>query len=511
MIIRRTTAAAILILCASTAWAAPVSSNEKVVRELPILIGGTLILDNPVGDIDITGTDDTKVTMTVEKYVRAADAESLAEGKDQTQLALLGGDRRLVQVKTLVPPIHSGRWNSGMNYVVRVPRTVHVKVMSSGVSRIRVSDMRGSVAVKIFNGAVLLERLLGTASVDSANSDVVFIAPDHGLGDAALSAVNGSIQVVIPAGTRFRWQSETFKGESKTTFPLKGAFIGTTFRGNINGDGGPLIVTQSLMGNVFMMEKGSKIASARRVIPVNPEVPIVQMNSFTTQSVNGFFRYATSHGDIRIGEIHGSADLSTGSGDVSLGAVFGDLQVVSKGGPLDFGQIGGSVSARTEVGDVRVDSVKNGGTLITGGGTIRVTETGGEMRLQSGGGDIVVLKASGPITADTQSGDITITIDPASRSERITAKTAKGNVILNVLPGFGADIDATVLTADPDVNNILSDLAGLQFRREQVGGKTKIRATGRVNGGGERLELYAEDGGIQIITRNVAPITAPSP
>ena len=39
--------------------------------------------------------------------------------------------------------------------------------------------------------------------------------------------------------------------------------------------------------------------------------------------------------------------------------------------------------------------------------------------------------------------------------------------------------------------------------REQVGGKTKIHAMGKVNGGGERVELYAEDGGIQISARAV--------
>ena len=50
------------------------------------------------------------------------------------------------------------------------------------------------------------------------------------------------------------------------------------------------------------------------------------------------------------------------------------------------------------------------------------------------------------------------------------------------------------------MNIISCDLDGILFRRELIGGNTKIRAIGKVNGGGDRLELYAEDGGIQIST-----------
>jgi hypothetical protein len=226
----------------------------------------------------------------------------------------------------------------------------------------------------------------------------------------------------------------------------------------------------------------------------------VEMRPLELLSVSGFFRYFTNLGNIIIGQIHGDANLTTGAGEVALGSVFGNCQVVSRGGPLNLGQILGVLSARTEAGDVVVQSARKGGTIITGGGTIRLLYTGGETTLHSGGGDIIVKQADGPINAETQSGDITIDIDADLKTEKITAKTAKGNVMINVPASFAADIDATVVTSDPDVNNINADFDGLQVRREQIGGKTKIRATGKINGGGDRLELYAEDGGIQIST-----------
>lgn len=512
MNISRTIAAATLILCAIEARAAQVASNEKITRELPILLGGSLVIANPVGDVDVIGTDDTKVVLVVEKIVRALDKTALDEGKDQTQLALLG-DARIRRVRTIVPPIHSSRWTSGMRYVVRVPRTINVSVTSSEMGRIRVLDMRGNVSVKCFNGAVVLERLTGSVTVDSANSNILFIAPDRGLADTQLSSVNGNIEVRVPVGARFRWLAETIKGDARTTLPVRGAFIGTHFRANVNGDGGPLVTTQSFNGNIFVLQSGTQAAAARSVRAIGPEadmptgVQASEMRTIQRISVHGFFRYATTLGNVLIGEVHGSADIATGAGEVQLGAVFGNCQVVSGGGPLNLGQITGALSARTEAGDVIVDAARSGGTIITGGGTIRLLFNGGDTRLQSGGGDIFVRQSAGGINAETQSGDITITIDPSSKSEKVTAKTAKGNVILNVMPAFSADIDATVITSDPEMNNIISDLTGLQVRREQIGGKTKIRATGKVNGGGDRVELYAVDGGIQISTRAGNPAT----
>ena len=184
---------------------------------------------------------------------------------------------------------------------------------------------------------------------------------------------------------------------------------------------------------------------------------------------------------------------------------------MSRGGPLTLGQVVKELTAHTEAGDITVQSAREGGSLTTGGGVIRLMFTGGPTRLQSGGGDILVRQAAGPINAETQSGDISITLDMSSRTERVTAKTAKGNLTLNVAPAFAAEIDATVITSDPDRNDIVFDLTGLQVRREQIGGKTKIRATGKVNGGGERVELYAEDGGIQINTHAGIPAGSVTP
>ena len=171
----------------------------------------------------------------------------------------------------------------------------------------------------------------------------------------------------------------------------------------------------------------------------------------------------------------------------------------------------GPLNVHTGAGDVLVKSARQGGEISTGGGLIRLLSSGGPTTLRSGGGDIIVRQASAAIDAQTSSGDITITVDPSDRTERITARTAQGNVVLTVKPQFAADIDATVVVSDDNANSIQSDFAGLAIRREQINGKTRIHATGKINGGGDRVELYAEDGSIRLTSQVMAPISVATP
>jgi hypothetical protein len=203
--------------------------------------------------------------------------------------------------------------------------------------------------------------------------------------------------------------------------------------------------------------------------------------------------------------------VQTAAGEIKLGTVYGDCNVVSLGGPLDLGDIIGALFASTQAGDVHVRAARVGGRIFTAGGSIRLLYTGGVTALQSGGGDIVVRQAAGPINAETRSGDINITTDPNQKSQKIEARTGRGNVTLNMTQGFGADIDAMIVAVDPDAYTINSDFTGLQITKFRVGSKTRIRAMGKLNGGGERIDIYAEEGDIRISNVTASPLTIISP
>jgi DUF4097 and DUF4098 domain-containing protein YvlB len=501
MIVRRSIVV-VSLLAALPAMAGDLTYGEKTRREIPMYIGGTFILENTAGDIDVVGTDESKVVLVAEKIVRGPDKSAVDEGREQTQIAV-GGDARMRRVRTLVPNLRNG-WVSGINYTVRVPRTVQLKITSLAASHIHVSGMVSNVSIKGTTGVVTIDDVTGPVFVETANGNVVFNAPAKGMADAQLVSINGNVEARAPAATKLQWIALVVAGEARTTFPVTPSLIGDRFVANVNGGGSPTIVTQSFNGNVALLQNGTQYAAGRAVRPpMASSSPSIQPDqNLERQTINGFLRWYVSRGNIIVGQIHGAAEIGTGAGEIQLGTVFGPCQIKSGGGPLTLGQIIGELFAKTEAGDVNVETINHGGTIQTGGGIIRLNSATGSTRLTSGGGDIVVRRADGPISAETQSGDISITLEPSSKTEKVTAKTAKGNVVLYVGPAFSAEIDATVITSDPDTNRILSDLPGLSFRREQIGGKTKIRATGKVNGGGGRIELYAEDGGIQITVRS---------
>jgi hypothetical protein len=85
----------------------------------------------------------------------------------------------------------------------------------------------------------------------------------------------------------------------------------------------------------------------------------------------------------------------------------------------------------------------------------------------------------------------------------MSAETHGGNILLNLPTGFAADVDAVVITSDPNAPGIVSELPGLTVTREQVDGKTKIRAVGKINGGGAKLDLRSKEGTIQLRNRVV--------
>ena len=463
--------------------------------------GGAFVLDNPAGSVDIVGVDTPDIGGISLTTVTARTPEALDEGRKQTTV-IVGGDQRKRVLRTNVTPNHDKDWRATVDWSIRVPRSAHVRVISHSGTRIRVMNLTGNVHVTNVNGQVVAYNNTGTTIVESINGSLVYSAPQLG-GNAVLSTVNGNVTASIAPGSDFNWVAETLKGDIRTNFAAKGSFFGSAYRATLNAPGGPTVTTASIMGNVFLYVQGAPVATARSVrkAPAPSILPAMLSQGATiTEPVKNFFRYQTNLGDVKVREIHGDADIFTGAGEVRLGLVRGSAKIVSRGGPLHFGDVLGTINASTRAGDVYVESARRGGTIATRGGTIRLMSVLGPTHLLSGGGDIIVRRAGAPVKAETTSGDVSITVDAGSKTESIEAKTSKGNVVLYVHSAFAADVDATIVTTDPAADTIASDLPGLSISREEIGGKTRVRAVGKLNGGGERVVLEVTGGDIRIST-----------
>lgn len=525
--IRRSLTTGLLILAIAASASADILATDRANQELTIRPNGVLVIDNVQGTIDVIAGDEPKLQIIADRVIRAADASIVAEARQVVHRVLEGTENTRI-IRTVMPSAPNPRWSAQVNYKITIPRTANLKINSRATARIRVADIRGNVVVKNMIGPVLIENAGGRVEVDNVNGDIHFIAPRAVAASARLSSINGSVIVRTPGDANFVWESDTVMGEARTAFDIgSGRYLSPTrFRGSVNTPGNVTIVTETFAGNVLLMPLGADDTSARplramfrsRVVPERPAGGVGPMLPATNNRadvrlplVQGFYGYKTSIGDVRIGEIRGATRIATGAGEVHLGTVFGHCEVTSGGGPLVLGEIIGPLNARTHAGDVTVQRAREGGSIFTGGGTIQMQYTGGPTRLESGGGDIVVRQANGPINAETRSGDISLTVDPDLKSARVEAKTTKGNVAVTLPAGFGADVEAVVITSDPAAQSIRSDFAGLSLQRDQVGGKTRIRATGKLNGGGERLEIHVTDGDIHIVTGGprVSPMVPP--
>ena len=516
---------ATLVMALTGAASAAVRRNFRVEETFALRAGGALVIENPVGNIEIIGGDRTGIETVAVKTVVGIDASAVEDGRQNTAL-IVGGDDKTRVLRAAMPLISSRKWSSRVSWRVKVPRSIHIRIISNSSERIGVANIDGTVIVKNVNGEVVLENVQGDATVQSVNGSVIYQTP-RPTRNATLSTVNGNISVRVHPDVDFRIVAETVKGDIKTNLPARGAFFNTTFRGSVNAPGGPTISAGTLMGHIEIVSimqpftvpqslvpkyqpprsrqspRTTPVSSARR----GPSVAGRQDVKLTV--VQSSYTYATSIGDVLIQEIHGNGDIFTGAGEVQLGAVRGSLKVRSHGGPLRLGEILGPLVATTTAGDIFIDAARRGGQIATQGGTIRLLYTSGPTRLASGGGDITVSQAAAPVAAETTSGDVFLTMDPNVKSQAVSGKTGKGNVVVHIGERFGADVEATVLTSDPAAHAIRSDIPGLSISREQVGDKTRIRATGKINGGGERMVLEATDGGIRITTGPVGPTVIP--
>jgi DUF4097 and DUF4098 domain-containing protein YvlB len=477
--------------------------------------GGTFVLDNPHGDIDIVGAEIAEIEAKFVTTITAANEAAFELAQRQAGL-IEGGDPKTRVVRVGVP-INYGQtpWRVSVNWNIRVPKSATVRVVSYSSNHIRVSNVLGNVHIKNFNGNLFLTNLNASTFADSVNGSIVYSTP-RPRGNVVLNTVNGAVTATVAGNADFRWVAKTVTGDIRTNMPARGTFFGTTFRGSVNAPGGPTINTSSLMGNIFLLAAGASAAptqSVRKVPTIvnSPAVPGALTSAGGSRGdiernlIASAWKYETTLGDVKVDRIRGEAEIFTGAGQVQLGQVDGSCRIRSLGGPLQLGEIMGPLTASTRAGDILIDSTRRGGTIATDGGTITLLYTSGPTKLNSGGGDIVVRQAAADVNAETSSGDIIVTLDPGSKTETIDAKTGKGNVILNVPSAFRADVDATIVTNDPTGDTILSDIPGLSITREQVGGTTRVRATGKINGGGEKLTLYATGGDIRISTGRLGP------
>lgn len=236
------------------------------------------------------------------------------------------------------------------------------------------------------------------------------------------------------------------------------------------------------------------------------------------ESVTGTVDMSTSGGDIKVGDIKGNAELNTSGGDIDLKSVDGEADVKTSGGDIRVDRVGKRLDAHTSGGDITIGEVGGEANVSTSGGDVKVKKVSGNAKMKTSGGDINLFGASGTVEASTSGGDIELenitgSIDARTSGGTIKAelrpsgkgdselRSAGGDIRLAVPENSKVTIEALIRIegrwgSRRSRYDIRSDFKADTYEKDD--NMDEIRATFKLNGGGEKIYLTTSNSNIII-------------
>jgi len=232
-----------------------------------------------------------------------------------------------------------------------------------------------------------------------------------------------------------------------------------------------------------------KMGMPARVMVLPPaDAPVVRGN------VAGDFLATSGTSSYRIGDVSGKVRILTHSGEIQVGSIGSGAEVKTLGGDIELGPIRGDLAAQTLAGNVRAISVAGTARVETSGGDIRIDRVEGPLTARTGGGDIVVPLVIGGVDARTAGGDVQIAVAGRQLREGVSIINGGGDVNLTLPADFRGNVELTVTDADPEEIPIRSDFPEITISRREG----TVKATGAVNGGGQKVRVQTTSGAIRL-------------
>jgi DUF4097 and DUF4098 domain-containing protein YvlB len=183
---------------------------------------------------------------------------------------------------------------------------------------------------------------------------------------------------------------------------------------------------------------------------------------------------------------HFRPKISTAGGDVNVTGVDANVRCETSGGTLKLFSIVGDIYGETSGGDVLVRNVTGDVQGHTSGGDIKVDSVLGSVKVTTSGGEVVLLRVNGRIFGETSGGNIEARLYGQNRG--IHLETSGGNVSVYVSKDVAANVQAS--TSGGSVKCDLPVMVLGKISEDELHGK--------INGGGNLIELSTSGGNINI-------------
>ncbi len=241
-------AALIAMILAPSAFAAsPNNVTEEFHKTVPLNATGRVSLENVNGNVEITGWDKNEVQIDAVKSAR--DQERLEEAKIE-----LDGSGDAVRIRTRYPEGHTNNNPASVHYTLHVPAGAQLDKISLVNGSLEVAQVQGEVDASLVNGKLTAHDLAGRTKLSTVNgsSNVEFRSLTN-VSEIKISAVNGSINLVLPASPNAEISASSVNGSIKTDFPIQvqSGFTGRRLTGTL-GSGGTRIDLSNVNGSTHI-------------------------------------------------------------------------------------------------------------------------------------------------------------------------------------------------------------------------------------------------------------------
>ncbi len=271
--------------------------TKKIHESFSVASGGELYLDSDLGDVEVTGTDGSEVSLdvTIEGSSRDMDRFNVEYSQDGNNVRVSGrGEKKYFQL-----------WNNNglsVRYELRVPKQYNLRVSTAGGNVVLtglegslqgetsggdldLTDLSGTMKMHTSGGNIMLrnvsgdlyaetsggnihgERVSGTTRVETSGGNITFRDSDGKLsastsgGDIRvsmtdnkgidLSTSGGSISLTLPKAVTANVQAETTGGDVTCDFTFAGKLRDGSLNGTING-GGSLVRAETSGGDIII-------------------------------------------------------------------------------------------------------------------------------------------------------------------------------------------------------------------------------------------------------------------
>ncbi len=258
----------------------PVREQETIQKSFSMPAGQhrSLEIDNVFGSIEVIGDTSDQVQLVINKATRAESKDKLEQAKKEVTLDITQQEGSLKlyvngPFRCQCPDCISFHGDEGyvvkMDFQLRVPRDIDVKVKTVNEGHVLVRNVNGSFLVRNVNGDIAMENVAGSGTARTVNGPVKVSFRQNPRESSDFRTVNGNVELRFAHDLSADFRFKTFNGGVYSDFPVtalpvhalqeehrggKVIFRADRYTGARVNSGGPEIKVENLNGDIRILE-----------------------------------------------------------------------------------------------------------------------------------------------------------------------------------------------------------------------------------------------------------------